>query len=104
MCNVFHKLHLTFLDLDSNSFLQVSPSAKVCDHAYDIPKLNKYLDFVNVMTYDYHGQWDKKTGHIAPIYEHPEDSDKTFNVNYTINYWLEKGLHPSKLIDYILIV
>ena len=50
------------------------------------------------MTYDYHGQWDKKTGHIAPIYEHPEDFDKTFNVNHTINYWLEKGLHPSKLI------
>ena len=50
------------------------------------------------MTYDYHGQWDKKTGHVAPIYTHPDDFDATFNVNYTINYWLEKGMDKSKLI------
>ena len=76
----------------------MSPSAKVCDEAYDIPRLNRHFDFVSVMTYDYHGQWDKKTGHVAPIYEHPDDFDSTFNVNYTINYWLEKGMDKSKLI------
>lgn len=31
------------------------------------------------MTYDYHGQWDKRTGHVAPMYEHEEDLDATFN-------------------------
>lgn len=31
------------------------------------------------MCYDYHGQWDKITGHVAPMYEHPEDVDVTFN-------------------------
>ena len=76
----------------------MSPSAKVCDEAYDIPKLNRYFDFVSVMTYDYHGQWDKQTGHVAPIYEHPDSIDPTFNVNYTINYWLDKGMDKSKLI------
>ena len=57
----------------------MSPSAKVCDHAYDIPRLNRYFDFVSIMTYDYHGQWDKKTGHVAPIYSHPDDFEATFN-------------------------
>ena len=71
----------------------MSPSAKVCDHAYDIPRLNRYFDFVSIMTYDYHGQWDKKTGHVAPIYSHPDDFEPTFNLNYTINYWLSKGMH-----------
>lgn len=31
------------------------------------------------MTYDYHGQWEKKTGHLAPMYENDADEDKTLN-------------------------
>src|SRR5215510_9962888 len=30
---------------------------------YDVKPLAEYLDWVGVMTYDFHGQWDKKTGH-----------------------------------------
>ena len=41
--------------------------------------LSKYLDIINVMTYDYHGHWDKKTGHVAPMYYHPEDDVAHFN-------------------------
>ena len=58
----------------------VSPSSDVIGKAYDISLLSKYLDYVSVMTYDYHGQWDKQTGHVAPIYEHPYDLDSTFNI------------------------
>lgn len=32
------------------------------------------------MTYDYHGQWDKKTGHVAPMFEHPGDDYYYFNM------------------------
>lgn len=31
------------------------------------------------MAYDYHGQWDKITGHVAPMYSHPDDFDMTYN-------------------------
>lgn len=37
------------------------------------------LDWVAVMTYDFHGQWDKQTGHVAPMYLHDEDSVAFFN-------------------------
>ena len=57
----------------------VSPSNKVIDAGYDIPALDKYLDYVSVMTYDYHGQWDKQTGHVAPMYQHQEDQNTFFN-------------------------
>ena len=57
----------------------VSPAKKVIDAGYDVPALNKYLDMINVMTYDYYGHWDKKTGHVAPLYQHPLASNPTFS-------------------------
>ncbi|CAG7699954.1 unnamed protein product [Allacma fusca] len=50
------------------------------------------------MTYDFHGQWDKKTGHVAPLYFHEEDDVAFFNTNYTINYWIQQGADPKKII------
>jgi len=76
----------------------VSPSNKVIEKGYDVPVLSRYLDWIAVMTYDYHGQWDKKTGHVAPMYRHPEDENIYFNTNYTIDYWLKKGADPKKLV------
>jgi chitinase len=52
---------------------------KVIDAGYDVPALSKYLDFISVMTYDYHGEWDKKTGHVAPMFYHPDDDNVDFN-------------------------
>ena len=40
----------------------MSPSNKIIDSGYDVPALDRYLDYVSVMTYDYHGQWDEVTG------------------------------------------
>ena len=64
----------------------VSPSYKVMDAGYDIPALSRYLDYISVMTYDYHGQWDKQTGHVAPMYRHKDDFNEFFNVVRFSNY------------------
>ncbi|XP_023290069.1 probable chitinase 10 [Orussus abietinus] len=76
----------------------VSPSKRVIDAGYDVPALAKYLDWISVMTYDFHGQWDKKTGHVAPLYYHPEDEFYYFNANYSINYWISKGAPPRNIV------
>lgn len=44
-----------------------------------MPVLARNLDWISLMTYDFHGQWEKKTGHIAPMYAHEADDDKTLN-------------------------
>ena len=49
------------------------------DAGYDIPSIAEDLDWIAVMTYDYHGHWDKKTGHVSPMYAHPEDDYDYFN-------------------------
>jgi len=76
----------------------VSPSKKVIDKGYDVPSLAKNLDWIAVMAYDYHGQWDKRTGHVAPLYYHPDDEFYYFNANYSINYWISKGAPPRSIV------
>jgi len=76
----------------------VSPSKTIMDVGYDVPTISQYLDWINVMTYDYHGQWDKKTGHVAPHYEHPDDEFYYFNANFTMNYWIQSGAPKKKLV------
>ena len=44
----------------------VSAGIPTIDRAYDVPQVSKYLHFINLMTYDFHGGWDVKTAHNAP--------------------------------------
>jgi chitinase len=76
----------------------VSPSKKVIDAGYDVPALSRDLDIINVMTYDYYGHWDKKTGHLAPLKDYDEAPHDVFNAEFTMNYYVEKGAEKSKLI------
>jgi len=70
------------------------------DVAYDVENMYKYLDYVHIMCYDYHGKWDKKTGHNAPLKPRAEESiaDQSLNVEYTWKYLLEKGAIPEKTV------
>lgn len=35
---------------------------------------------------------------MAPLFEHPEDWETTFNAEYSIKYWIAHGAPPSKLV------
>ncbi|XP_050746266.1 probable chitinase 10 isoform X2 [Drosophila biarmipes] len=76
----------------------VSPSKKIIDAGYDVPQLSHLFDWIAVMTYDFHGQWDKKTGHVAPLYHHPDNKFEYFNANFSISYWIEKGAPSRKIV------
>lgn len=76
----------------------MSPSKKVIDAAYDVEIINKYLDWIGVMTYDFFGNWDKETAQAAPLFEHPDTPISYFNANFSMHYWLSNGADKSKLI------
>jgi len=76
----------------------ISPSSEIIDAGLDIPTLNSHLDWFSVMCFDYFGPWDRKTGHISPIYGYEGNPHPNFNVNFTINYLLQKGLSRERLV------
>lgn len=68
--------------------------------AYDIPSIVPHLDFISIMSYDYHGSWDKKLGHNSPLYASYADSeeDRRLTIDYTVRLYLTLGVPPEKLI------
>ncbi|XP_071383444.1 acidic mammalian chitinase-like [Centroberyx affinis] len=70
------------------------------DNGYEIAEVSKYLDFMNVMTYDFHGAWDPFTGHNSPLYRSSSDMGEHiyFNVDFAIKYWRDLGAPVEKLM------
>jgi len=85
----------------------LSPGANTIENAYDIPEISKHLDYLNVMTYDYHGWWENNshpyTGHNAPLYGREEEEGEEspgylFSVFDTLKIWLDAGAPPEKTL------
>lgn len=49
---------------------------------YDVPEISKYLDLINVMTYDFHGQWERTVGHNSPLF--PLESATSYQKKLTV--------------------
>jgi len=78
----------------------VGAGKSTVDTAYDLPALSKELDYLHLMAYDYHGTWDGKTGHNAPLYPRDDEgaAERSLNVEFSVEYYLKQGVPPSKLV------
>jgi len=76
----------------------VSASKTIIDAGYDVPRIAKSLDILNLMTYDFHGSWEKQTGHNAPMYECEGDAIPFFNVDSAVNHWIKSGFPARKIV------
>jgi chitinase len=58
------------------------------------------LDFINLMAYDFHGKWERETGHNAPLHSPSSDSQyqKQLNVEHAANLWVKLGAPKEKLV------
>jgi GH18 family chitinase len=52
------------------------------------------------MAYDYHGKWEGKTGHNAPLYSHPDETedDRLLNINASWTHLSYRGAWPEKTV------
>uniref|UniRef100_A0A3Q1H5W6 chitinase n=1 Tax=Anabas testudineus TaxID=64144 RepID=A0A3Q1H5W6_ANATE len=77
----------------------VSAGKGTIDAGYEIAEIAKYLDFINVMTYDFHGAWERVTGHNSPLYRGSHDNGDLiyFNTDFAMKYWRDNGTPVEKL-------
>lgn len=69
--------------------------------ATDPGTYHQSLDFINVMTYDFHGAFDPTTNHHSALFASPRDpstgDQKFYNSNDAIEAFLARGVPASKL-------
>jgi len=67
----------------------------------ELDTIHQYVDFINLMTYDYYGAFDlDATAHQAGLYNNPEnpyDNAETYNIDSTVQQYLAVGVPASKL-------
>nr|XP_009427771.1 oviduct-specific glycoprotein isoform X1 [Pan troglodytes]XP_016781217.1 oviduct-specific glycoprotein isoform X1 [Pan troglodytes] len=73
----------------------VSGVPHIIQTSYDVRFLGRLLDFINVLSYDLHGSWERFTGHNSPLFSLPEDPKSSA---YAMNYWRKLGAPSEKLI------
>ncbi|KAM3878005.1 chitinase, acidic.1 [Diretmus argenteus] len=69
-------------------------------NGYEVSEIAPHFDFINMMTYDYHGHWEAATGHNSPLYPSTFDSGSHIhhNINSSVSYWLALGAPADKLL------
>ncbi|XP_006866057.1 PREDICTED: oviduct-specific glycoprotein [Chrysochloris asiatica] len=73
----------------------VSGVPHIIQTSYDVRLLGRCLDFISILSYDFHGPWEKFTGHNSPLFSWPGDSKSSA---YAMNYWRKLGAPSEKLI------
>lgn len=57
--------------------------------------MDQYLDFWNLMAYDFAGSWDPLAGHQANLYSAVQGGT---SVDNAVRFYQSRGVHPSKLV------
>ena len=79
----------------------LSPNIYIVETSYDIRSIGHLVDFVNLMTYDFHSpNTFPYTNFNSPLYANRLDKlyFEYFNVNFAVNYMLQLGLQRQKLM------
>lgn len=64
---------------------------------FDWPRIQRTLNFANIMTYDINGGWSNKAGHNAPLYDYPQAEFQGASLNAVTQALRSMGVDLSKV-------
>lgn len=80
----------------------VAAPKTIVDKSYDIPEMAKYVDFINLMSYDFHDYfwYTPFTGHNSPLFNRSVEEGyfATLNTAWSAFYWNQQGMPKSKIM------
>ena len=94
------RTHLDKASQEDGKYYQLSAAVSAGFDAIDFIeplKYEKYLDFINIMTYDMHGAWDSHTNHQSALYANSKAVDN-FNIHAVVQKFEALGVDKRKLI------
>ncbi|TNV73228.1 hypothetical protein FGO68_gene2295 [Halteria grandinella] len=68
---------------------------------FKLSEMAPYLDWFNIMSYDYHGSWETQTNHQAALFGNPADPSTQgarYSADYTIQHYIQLGVPASKIV------
>lgn len=62
---------------------------------FNLEGIAQYVDFFNVMAYEFHGLWDSTTGHLAPLYS---TTGTPYDIVTAVDLYLAAGVDPGQIV------
>lgn len=76
-----------------------SPAGPLNFPNYPFAEIDRYLDFWNMMAYDYAGSWDTLTGHQANVFSSVSVPEATpFSTDNAVKYYINQGVAANKIV------
>ncbi len=72
-------------------------NAIVKPNEFDWKRLDKVMDYFNMMTYDLNGGWSDKAGHNAPLFDYPNQEFEGLSLAATVDSLRKRGVNMKKV-------
>jgi chitinase len=66
--------------------------------AIQLNLIHPYMNFINLMTYDFHGTWENTTNLMSPLHAVTGDTMPTYNTNYAVQGYINAGFPANKIV------
>ncbi len=85
--------------IDSSRLITMAiPATSYGGQHFDYKSLTPYVDWYNVMCYDFVGSWVRYAGHNSPLYQAPNDPNQAGSDSSAVYYNISRGIPGNKLV------